>query len=196
MSARYRPEIDGLRAIAILAVVAYHVGVPGARGGFVGVDVFFVISGFLITSLLLEEHRRLGTIDLLGFYARRARRLLPAFVLVVLATLLLGVVFLLPVKDEQSSLASSAVHAAIYTSNHFFARHTGGYFDGPSDLMPLLHTWSPLRRRAVLSRLATAAHHAGPHCGADARGLLAPCLRGTAGDPVDVAGLELEGRAE
>jgi peptidoglycan/LPS O-acetylase OafA/YrhL len=141
-STGYRPEIDGLRAVAILAVVAYHVGVPGFSGGFVGVDVFFVISGFLITGLLLDEHRRHGAIDLLAFYARRARRLLPAFVLVVLVTLLLGLFFLLPVKEEQSSLARSAVYAAIYASNVFFARHTGGYFDGPTDLLPLLHTWS------------------------------------------------------
>src|SRR5512134_2255564 len=83
-SAKYRPEIDGLRAIAILAVVAYHVGIPAAPGGFVGVDVFFVISGFLITGLLLDEYRCRGTIDLAAFYARRVRRLLPAFVLVVL----------------------------------------------------------------------------------------------------------------
>ena len=89
-STSYRPEIDGLRAVAILAGVAYHVGAPGAAGGFIGVDVFFVISGFLTTGLLLDEHRRRGSIDLLAFYARRARPLLQVFVVVVLFTLLRG----------------------------------------------------------------------------------------------------------
>jgi len=76
----HRGDIDGLRAVAIMSVVAYHVGAPGFGGGFAGVDVFFVISGYLITSLLVGELRERGSIDLLAFYARRARRLLPAFI--------------------------------------------------------------------------------------------------------------------
>lgn len=138
----YRADVDGLRAIAIVSVVLYHVGMPGFPGGFVGVDVFFVISGFLITALLLRELRDTGSVDLLAFWARRARRLLPAFVLVVAATLVLGVLFLVPMEDEQQNLASSAMAAALYAGNVFFALTTGGYWNRPSELMPLLHTWS------------------------------------------------------
>ena len=82
----YRADIDGLRALAIIAVVAYHVGLPGVDGGFVGVDVFFVISGYLITTLLWGELRRSGRVSWADFYARRVRRLLPAMVVVVLAS--------------------------------------------------------------------------------------------------------------
>jgi peptidoglycan/LPS O-acetylase OafA/YrhL len=142
MSISYRRDIDGLRAISVTAVVAYHVGVPGFGGGFIGVDVFFVISGFLITTLLLDELRQHGSIDLLTFYVRRARRLLPAFFVVVAATLLLGAFFLLPVYGEQQALARTARAALVYFSNLHFARTTGGYFDTSSELLPLLHTWS------------------------------------------------------
>ncbi|MCB1968231.1 MAG: acyltransferase, partial [Candidatus Accumulibacter sp.] len=92
--ARYRPDIDGLRAIAIMAVVFYHAGFPGFSGGFVGVDVFFVISGFLITALLFNEAAATGRVSLSAFYARRVRRLMPAGLLVVAATLLLGALFM------------------------------------------------------------------------------------------------------
>lgn len=139
--AEYRPDVDGLRAIAVSGVVAFHMGLPGARGGFVGVDVFFVISGYLITQILMAELTRTGRIDLWDFYARRVRRLLPAFILVALTTLALGAVILLPIQSEQSRLASSAIHAAGYISNIEFAR-MGGYFDPASELQPLLHTWS------------------------------------------------------
>jgi peptidoglycan/LPS O-acetylase OafA/YrhL len=142
MAMGYRSDIDGLRAVAVISVVAYHVGVPAIGGGFIGVDVFFVISGFLITKLLVAEQRERGSIDLLSFYARRARRLLPAFFLVVAATLLLGWFFLVPLGGEQKSLARSAIAAAIYVANIHFARTTGGYFDDSSELQPLLHTWS------------------------------------------------------
>jgi peptidoglycan/LPS O-acetylase OafA/YrhL len=137
----YRPEIDGLRAIAVTSVVAYHVGIPGVTGGFVGVDVFFVISGFLITGLLLKEIEQRGTIDLPGFFARRARRLLPAFFLVVAVTLLSGAFFLLPLQGEQNVLAVSATHALLYVSNFYFARGVS-YFDPPVEASPFLHTWS------------------------------------------------------
>jgi peptidoglycan/LPS O-acetylase OafA/YrhL len=97
MRLSYRPDIDGLRAIAVAIVVAFHAGVPGCGGGFIGVDVFFVISGFLITGLLVEELRETGSISLARFYARRVRRLLPALALVLVATMLLGSVLLLGV---------------------------------------------------------------------------------------------------
>jgi peptidoglycan/LPS O-acetylase OafA/YrhL len=141
-SAAYRPDIDGLRAIAILGVVGFHVGLPGFQGGFFGVDVFFVISGFLITTQLLVELHRRGSLDVLAFFARRARRLLPAFFLVVATTLLLGGLFLLPINNEQTRLANSAVTAALYVSNFYFAGIESGYFDAPSSTYPLLHTWS------------------------------------------------------
>src|SRR5262245_21890935 len=91
----YRGEIDGLRAIAVLAVVLFHYGFPGLTGGYVGVDVFFVISGFLITSILHEEVKT-GTFTFLGFYERRVRRLLPALFVVLAFTLIAGLFLALP----------------------------------------------------------------------------------------------------
>ncbi|WP_291993417.1 acyltransferase family protein [Candidatus Accumulibacter sp. ACC003] len=140
--ARYRPDIDGLRAIAIIAVVFYHAGFPGFSGGFVGVDVFFVISGFLITAQLFNEAAASGRVSLSAFYARRVRRLMPAGLLVVAVTLVLGGLFMPPVSDEQRALARSAMAVAFFASNFFFFQTTGGYFDAPSFSMPLLHTWS------------------------------------------------------
>ena len=102
--ATYRPDIDGLRAVAVIAVIGYHVGVPGFGGGFVGVDVFFVISGFLISQLLIGEKQRTGRIDIADFYARRVRRLIPALGVVLAATLLAGFVFLTPVDERQGRL--------------------------------------------------------------------------------------------
>lgn len=138
----YRGEIDGLRAIAIASVVAYHIGMPGVPGGFAGVDVFFVISGYLITSLLLKEQREKGSIDLADFYARRARRLLPAFFVVLFASAIAAALILLPLREEMGNYTRSVRHAAIYLSNLHFAHSSGGYFDAPTELMPLLHTWS------------------------------------------------------
>jgi peptidoglycan/LPS O-acetylase OafA/YrhL len=138
----YRPDIDGMRALAITCVVAYHVGLPGFGGGFIGVDVFFVISGYLITNLLLSELRQRGSINLPAFFARRVRRLFPAFFIVTAATLLLGSFFLVPVDGEQQSLADTATAAALYVSNLHFAWLRYDYFDPSSKLNPLLHTWS------------------------------------------------------
>ncbi len=139
---KYRPDIDGLRAIAIISVVAYHAGFPGVPGGFVGVDVFFVISGYLITALLFDEAMVSRRLALGAFYARRVRRLMPAGVAMVLGTLLLGALFLPPASDEQRSLAKSAQAVAYFGSNFYFFKKTGGYFDDPSFSIPLLHTWS------------------------------------------------------
>jgi peptidoglycan/LPS O-acetylase OafA/YrhL len=137
----YRPHIDGLRAVAVLAVVLYHAH-AGVAGGFVGVDVFFVISGFLITGLLFEESQRTGDISLAGFYERRVRRLAPALALVLAATLLLGWIYLTPIGGEQQGLAKSLIATITLSSNVYFAANTGGYFDQPVELQPLLHTWS------------------------------------------------------
>lgn len=139
---KYRPDIDGLRAIAIVSVIAYHAGIPGFSGGFVGVDIFFVISGFLITSLLFNEAVKTGWVNLGAFYARRVRRLMPAGLVVVAATLLVGAFIFAPASDEQRSLARSAIAFSYFGSNFYFFRATGGYFDAPSFSLPLLHTWS------------------------------------------------------
>ena len=134
---RYRPEVDGLRAIAVLAVVFYHAGL-GVRGGFIGVDVFFVISGFLITSLIIKDLQE-GKFTMLHFWERRARRIIPALVVVVLATLTAGWFLLLP--SDYAKLGKSACYQSVFAANVFFWRNTG-YFAGPAEQMPLLHTWS------------------------------------------------------
>lgn len=137
----YWPAIDGLRAIAIGLVVAFHAGVPQLGGGFVGVDVFFVLSGYLITGLLMREIERTGGIDLVDFYARRARRLLPALAVVILATLMLGAIFLTP-AGEQQGLGRSAIAASAFLANIYFWRTQSSYFAGPSEQLPLLNLWT------------------------------------------------------
>ncbi|MES2058576.1 MAG: acyltransferase family protein, partial [Pseudomonadota bacterium] len=143
MSAKiaYRPDIDGLRTIAVGSVVAYHAFPALVPGGFVGVDIFFVISGFLITGILVREHERTGRIDLAEFYARRVRRLLPALLAVVATTLALGL-WLVPATGELQSLAKSALAALFFTSNIFFAVQPSGYFAAAAETYPLLHTWT------------------------------------------------------
>ena len=136
----YRPDIDGLRALAIVLVVGYHVGLPGFEGGFIGVDVFFVLSGYLITGLLIREVRESGRISFLDFYVRRIRRLLPALALVVLVTLILGGFVLMPWELERT--ARSAVATGAFASNIYFWRVTSGYFGLGAEAQPLLHTWS------------------------------------------------------
>jgi peptidoglycan/LPS O-acetylase OafA/YrhL len=138
---RYRADIDGLRALAILGVVAFHIGLPYITGGYAGVDVFFVVSGFLITRLLTGEHARTGAINLAHFYERRARRLLPALSVVVLATLVFGY-FLLPFANAHSFLGRSAMFTLLFAANRFFRLYVGGYFQDSAGLMPLAHTWS------------------------------------------------------
>lgn len=134
----YRPEIDGLRAVAVLPVIAFHAGVAAIPGGFVGVDVFFVISGYLITTILLREMDT-GTFSLLGFYERRARRILPALFLVMAATTALAVLWMLPGPTERFGRHLSMT--ALFLSNIFLSE-TGGYFAPSAELRPLLHTWS------------------------------------------------------
>jgi peptidoglycan/LPS O-acetylase OafA/YrhL len=138
MTARhYRPEIDGLRAVSVIGVVLFHLGL-GFPGGFVGVDVFFVISGYLITGILL---RQLGEdrFSLVDFWARRIRRIAPAAIAMVLVTLLIG--GFLQTPERYASLARSAMAHVVMASNCYFTRDQG-YFAEKSDLEPLLHTWS------------------------------------------------------
>jgi peptidoglycan/LPS O-acetylase OafA/YrhL len=139
----YRPDIDGLRAVAVLSVLAYHYSAPfpdwlQLRGGFTGVDVFFVISGFLITSILSDEIEG-GKFSVLGFYDRRIRRIVPALLVMLATTLVAGWFLLLP--GDYKALADSAAYATFGMSNFFFLAHTG-YFDQSADLLPLIHTWS------------------------------------------------------
>lgn len=138
----YRPEVDGLRAVAVVPVVLYHAGLPGFSGGFAGVDVFFVISGYLITGLLCTELDKTGRVSVAGFLERRVRRLGPSFLLVLAATLALGFAFLSPIGGEQQGLARSALAAVALSANVYFMAFTGGYFDAPAEAQPLLHLWS------------------------------------------------------
>lgn len=136
LSNHYRPDIDGLRAVAVLAVLFYHVGF--GFGGYVGVDVFFVISGYLITGLLLKDID-LGRLSVAVFYERRIRRIMPPLVVMVVATLAVGWWLLL--AEDYKELGQSVVAQALLVSNVFFWRESG-YFEQSSDLRPLLHTWS------------------------------------------------------
>jgi peptidoglycan/LPS O-acetylase OafA/YrhL len=139
-SPHFRPDVEGLRALAVLLVIAFHVGIPGFSGGFVGVDVFFVISGYLITALLCREVAQTGTLSISSFLARRIRRLLPAAALVLVVTLLLTAITFPPLQMIQT--AASARAAAAYVSNIHFARLASDYFSGDVRTNPMLHTWS------------------------------------------------------
>ena len=136
----FRPDIEGLRAVAIVLVLLYHASVPGFAGGYVGVDVFFVLSGFLITGLLLREIRRTGTISLPSFYARRARRLLPASALVILVTVVASAVMLPPLSVPD--VARDAASASLYVSNMRFALQATDYLQAELAPSPILHFWS------------------------------------------------------
>lgn len=134
----YRPEIDGLRAIAVLAVVLFHAGVPGFRGGYVGVDVFFVISGYLITRIISSD-LEIGRLSLTSFYERRIRRIIPAFLVVSFSCVFLSWWILLPRDMEEMS--RSVVASAAFVSN-FWIWGTISYFDNATHLKPMMHTWS------------------------------------------------------
>jgi peptidoglycan/LPS O-acetylase OafA/YrhL len=135
---KYRADIDGLRALAIIPVLFYHVGVPGFAGGFAGVDIFFVISGYLICGMI-DADITSGSFSLGNFYKRRILRILPALFVMFLVTSILAYAYCLPVelKEYSKSLAS----AVGLVSNIYFGS-TAGYFDAPSATKPLLHTWS------------------------------------------------------
>jgi peptidoglycan/LPS O-acetylase OafA/YrhL len=135
----WRPHIDGLRAVSVLVVVFYHLGIFAASGGFVGVDVFFVISGFLISRVIYDEIASHGKFRIVRFYERRARRILPAFFVVTASTLIAGYFLFLP--DEFVGLSRSAIYASGFAANIFFY-HISGYFAGTAVTKPLLHYWS------------------------------------------------------
>lgn len=139
---KYRPDIDGLRALAVSAVVAFHAGLPWLGGGFAGVDVFFVLSGFLITGLLLSEHSDTGRINLPAFWTRRARRLAPAFLFVVVVVLAAAPFMLQRISGETGALAKAAIASILLNANHFFLASAGNYFGAAAETNPLLHMWS------------------------------------------------------
>ncbi|WP_459570299.1 acyltransferase family protein [Cupriavidus sp. 8B] len=134
----YRPDIDGVRAIAVLSVILFHLDYHLVSGGFIGVDIFFVISGYLITRIIATEisERRF---TFRSFYVRRIRRILPAFLLVIAATVIVGRILLLP--DDFGELLASIKYAVAFGANLYFSKDRG-YFDLASDEKPLLHIWS------------------------------------------------------
>jgi peptidoglycan/LPS O-acetylase OafA/YrhL len=134
----YRPEVDGLRAIAVLPVILFHAGWMPFQGGFIGVDVFFVISGYLITSIILNE-QALEKFSIANFYARRAKRLLPALYLVLLVCLPFAWFYMDPFEFKE--FGQSLVATVSFSSNIYFGLKSG-YFDTANELKPLLHTWS------------------------------------------------------
>jgi peptidoglycan/LPS O-acetylase OafA/YrhL len=134
----YRREIDGLRALAVLPVIFFHAGFETFSGGFVGVDIFFVISGYLITNIILSELDQ-GKFSFINFYERRARRILPALFLVMFVSLLFGFFWLMP--DEFENLGQSLVATSLFSNNLLLAL-TNNYWSLASEFKPLLHTWS------------------------------------------------------
>ena len=135
---KYRPDIDGLRAVAVLAVVAFHAFPNSVRGGFIGVDVFFVISGYLISTILFENLDK-GTFSFTEFYARRIKRIFPALLVVLIACFTFGWFALL--ADEYKQLGKHIAAGAGFISN-FILWNEAGYFDNSAETKPLLHLWS------------------------------------------------------
>ena len=137
-SMKHRSDIDGLRAVAVLAVVLFHARVPGTSGGFVGVDIFFVISGYLISSIIATELRA-NTFSVVKFYERRCRRILPALFVMFAVVFVLAAAVLLP--PDMVAFCRSLLSATFFVSNIYFWK-TSTYFEGASQFKPLLHTWS------------------------------------------------------
>lgn len=134
----YRKEIDGLRALAVLPVVLYHAGAKSISGGFLGVDVFFVISGYLITSIIVNDLNQ-KKFSIATFYEKRARRILPALTLIMTVVIIMGAIFLSP-KDLKD--LSQSLFATIFFVSNIYFYMSSGYFSVGSDELPLLHTWS------------------------------------------------------
>ncbi|MGC2165385.1 MAG: acyltransferase, partial [Gallionella sp.] len=135
---KYRTDIDGLRAIAVLCVIGFHAFPNWLKGGFVGVDIFFVISGFLISSIIVNSLDQ-GTFSFAEFYARRVKRIFPALILVMASCFVFGWFALLP--DEYKQLGKHIASGATFISNFTFWQEAG-YFDKSTDSKPLLHLWS------------------------------------------------------
>jgi len=136
---KHRREIDGLRALAILPVLFYHAGFGAVDGGFFGVDIFFVISGFLITGIIVNELKTKNSFSIVGFYERRARRIMPALFTVMLT--MIPVAWFLMFSEQYKTFVESLTSINFFVSNYFFLGKSG-YFDPNIDLNPMLHTWS------------------------------------------------------
>ena len=134
----HRADIDGLRAVAIVPVLLFHAGIYQVPGGFTGVDVFFVISGYLITGLILDDIAK-GKFSIAHFYERRVRRILPALFFLLIFTSIAGYALLMP--DDAREFGRSLFATMLFSSNVLFAKQTG-YFQAPAEMKPLLHTWS------------------------------------------------------
>lgn len=135
----YRPEIDGLRAVAVIPVILFHMGLNWIPGGFIGVDVFFVISGFLITSIIKKELEE-GTFSFRDFWARRVRRILPAMIFVTACTL--AVTYFFVFRPDQQAIGKQALAALLSVANIYFWRSTGDYWGAAAEESPFLHSWS------------------------------------------------------
>ena len=135
---KYRAEIDGLRALAVIPVILFHAGFELFSGGFVGVDVFFVISGYLITTILIEDIEK-NRFSLTSFYERRARRILPALFFVMFICIPFAWMWMLP--SQMKDFSQSLIAVSFFASNILFWRESG-YFDAAAEEKPLLHTWS------------------------------------------------------
>lgn len=135
-----RKDIEGMRALAVGLVLLFHAGVPMVGGGYIGVDMFFVVSGYIITSMMLREQEENGKLSLANFWARRARRILPLSSIVVVATLLLGMYLLDDARVP--SLINDSIFASLFSANILFAWRGGGYLTGLAPESPLLHFWS------------------------------------------------------
>jgi len=135
---KYRAEIDGLRALAVLPVIFFHAGFEWFNGGYIGVDVFFVISGYLITTIIISEMSE-ERFSILNFYDRRARRILPALFFVIAICIPFAWLWLTP--NDFKDFGQSLLAVSIFSSNILFWLESG-YFDTASELKPLLHTWS------------------------------------------------------
>ena len=134
----YRREIDGLRALAVIPVILFHAGINNSEGGFVGVDVFFVISGYLITGLILSKKEN-ANFSLIDFYERRARRILPA--LFVVMFFCIPPAYLLMLPNQLEDFSESLIAVSLFLSNILFWTESN-YFSAAAELKPLLHTWS------------------------------------------------------
>lgn len=135
---QHRMDIDGLRALAVLPITLFHAGIPGFHGGYVGVDVFFVISGYLITSIIARDYSA-GQFSYVQFYERRIRRIFPALIGMLLASLVAAYFILLP--GEMNDFSKSVIGTIFFASNIVFYKQSG-YFEGAAEDKPLLHTWS------------------------------------------------------
>jgi peptidoglycan/LPS O-acetylase OafA/YrhL len=137
---QFRPDVQGLRAIAILLALVYHADIPPFSGGYVGIEVFFVISGFVITGLLLREHEKTGHTSLRSFYGRRVRRILPMATLVIIVTIIASYVFIGATVGGQTAVDGR--WAAVFLANFHYAATDTNYLVAQSPPSPLLNYWS------------------------------------------------------